>query len=206
MKPFVPELCEVFTSTRVHLVPRESDEYIVWYRSALRTDDPDEDSDEPEIPVAKAEWAIIGFEPATNDEQDLFFICDAHSQELCDVYETLVDPETEEFRYFESWGNVVYFQRIEVEPDYDVQRVAGELIDHILRFHGWGCGAAFIFGVNDPPEVRDAFKQRGFSAVKGVRGMEFFVLDLVRVRPPLPPAEEALPNVKRLAPRHPAGK
>jgi hypothetical protein len=62
----------------------------------------------------------------------------------------------------------------------------------------WCCGAVFIFGVHDLPELRDAFMDRGFAKFHQVDDMEFYTLDLALKIPPLPPLARDRAEVREL--------
>jgi hypothetical protein len=199
MNSFDPELASVFTSSRVPLLPRTEDYYVAWHESELRTYEAEED-DDPTLVVARARWAVLNFDAAANDDQDMFWECDAHSQDLCTVYETIVDPKSGQFVCFEGWGNVLYFDTVEIKRGFDTRDIAREFIEHLLQQHP-GCGAVFLFGERDSPKVRDAFKDRGFEALRKRGKADFLVLDLSHRRPPLPPLARDAVNVKRLRTR-----
>lgn len=200
MTEFDPEFCYVFTKAgRLPLVPREPDDYIVSYESELRAIcEDDTDVEEPRRLIARAEWAIVKCSSAVNDEEPLLDVFDAHSQDMLAVYEVIFDPADGSFRPFEGWGDLLYFQSMDVQPEFDVREVCREFIDHVLRFSGSCCGAAFIFGVHDRPELRDAFVDRGFEKVQQVDEMEFYTLDLALRTPPLPPLARDRANVRQL--------
>jgi hypothetical protein len=200
---FDPEFAYVFTEARrLPLLPREPDDYIVWHHSELRTCDSDDmDSEEPKRVVAKADWAIVKCSSAVNDEEPLLDVFDADSQEMLAVYEVVVDQAGGSFRPFEGWGDLLYFQGIDVEPEFEAREVCRELIDHVLRFGGSCCGAVFIFGVHDRPELRDAFVDRGFEMFQQVEDMEFYTLDTAHKTPPLPPLTRDRANVRELRAR-----
>jgi hypothetical protein len=200
MEPFDPADFFVVTSTRLRLVPREPDDYVVPYESNIRGYAAPED-DEPTVQVGSARWLAMRLSAVADDEEDPLDVADAHSADLLAVYEALnLGGEGESA--FELWGDLIYVESINVEPGHDVRRMAAELIDHILRFHGAGsAGAAFVFGKSDPPEVRDAFVDRGFERLTKRRDVAFelYVHDSARKRPPLPPIEGSH-KVRRLRP------
>jgi len=199
---FDPESCYVFTKAgQLPLVPREPDDYIVWYQSELRALDSDDLEAEPKRLVGKAEWAIVKCSSAANDDEPLLDVFDAESQDMLAVYEVIIDPADGSFRPFEGWGDLLYFQGIDVEPEFDARDVCREFIDHVLRFSGSCCGAVFIFGVHDHPELRAAFVDRGFEKFQQVADMEFYILDLALKTPPLPPLARDRANVRELRAR-----
>ncbi len=198
---FDPESCYVFTRARtLPLLPRNPDDYIVWHDSELRAPDGDDkpDEEEPRQLVAKATWALVKCSSAVNDEEPLFDVFDADSQEMLSVYETIIDSDDGSFRAFEGWGDLLYFQGIEVQPAFDTREVSREFIDHVLRYSGSCCGAVFIFGVHDRPELRDAFVDRGFAKFQQLDDMEFYTLDLALKIPPLPPLARDRAEVREL--------
>ena len=81
---------------------------------------------------------IIQVNRATNEEQDLFEACDAHSQTATDYYEALFEHKTATFKEsieeqlgITRVGNILILDRIEVLPPY--------------RKHGVGLAAACCF-------------------------------------------------------------
>ena len=81
---------------------------------------------------------ILQVNRATNEEQDLFEACDAHSQTATDYYEALFEHKTGDFKEsieeqlgITRVGNILILDRIEVLPPY--------------RKHGVGLAAACCF-------------------------------------------------------------
>jgi hypothetical protein len=211
MKPLDPEYCFVLTKTRTSCVPGEPNDYIVRFKSELRryvdedegdVGDVADDEVDPSVRVATLGWSVLNFTGAANDGVALFDVMDADSEEMLWVLETISSDETPgdvEGLVFEGWGSVIYFRDFDVASEHDLRVVARTFIDHVLRFHGSGVGAVFIFGVDDKPEVRDAFMDCGFELVRRLDDMEFYTLDLALKRPE--PADRT--NVRPLKRRKP---
>jgi hypothetical protein len=208
MSDFDPESCFVFTSSRHRLVPREPSEYVVWSDSIIKIH-ASESAEEPRRILGSARWCTVCLSSASEDEENLRDVVDAHGDDLINALGTIFDFKTGDFLSdpvsFLTWGDVIYFEGIRVKRGAPARFVAGELIDHVLRSHGGSAaGALFAFGAEDGDYLRDAFKDRGFNVVKREHEVEYYAFDLGARRPPLPPLPEDAKRVRPLG-REPGG-
>jgi hypothetical protein len=116
----------------------------------------------------------------------MYDLADAHSQDLMHVAELMMDEDGEFLVDLDLSGfgeDLLYIDRIEVDEAFDVVEVGSELLEHVLRFHGGGCGAAVYY--------RDLVHSLGTSRLLLERGFRhlkekgLFVIDLGLKRPRL---------------------
>jgi hypothetical protein len=121
---------------------------------------------------------VSGFVIKNEDGVDLFYECDAHSQELIDVVSVLFDPEDEELRedvdqalHGVIQSNVIVLDRIEVVPEHRGHGVGLAAASRFLETFGAGCGIAickpfplqFEYGAKKRPEWVERMKLGSFE-------------------------------------------
>ena len=109
----------------------EPDDYIVVIDGHVQ--------DEAQEEVGRLKGYIIQVERASEQEKNLYLVCDAHSQTIADYYEALFDLDTDEIkdaiqRQLDSFhtGDILILDRIEVLPLYRKTRArfSGGLFFH----------------------------------------------------------------------------
>lgn len=153
-----------------HIVPTgEPDEYVLPIMGEiLWHPEPDEErfSVVGELRVGELKAFVIQANRACNDGRDLFEACDAHSQEMCNLYEDLYDPKDERLIDSVSDGcsgaDALVIVSVMLLPKHRGHRVGQLAVLRAIADCGNGVAAAvlqpFPIGLGTVPPELDKYK------------------------------------------------